>query len=465
MRDRPLALVEAGPVEADVVVGDGPALVVEAAADGVEADDVGAELGEREPAERRGDERRSLDDAQSREQLHRQSDSRRRAWVTTCVERDSSKGIRMAIARQAAPIKFGVLTDMVIPKTPERDVWDDMVLPFELVFRDGFEQGVIDRPVELVRREVEGLPRGTVKAVIDAYGELVDEGCLAVFGPNISENTIPLRAEIERRFHVPAISLCGADDWLGEWTFALPAGSMTDEPILIAHLIARAGLESAGVLVERSLIGQLYLRGFRDACRDAGHRARGRGDDRADRPRHRERGPRRPQGEARRAGAPRLRLRRDPDQRSAGDVWLGPAPVHGHVVRGRVLQPRDLGRVRGLDRPRAVRRGKPGRPALPRPIRGGVRAPARSTSRRWCRRDVAVSFLRAFADAQPLSPRGVLEALERVKMVPAASGSPGTCVSFGKWTRRGWMGAGYLTARAFNPDRETHILAGRYEVI
>ena len=91
----------------------------------------------------------------------------------------------MAIARQAAPIKFGLLTDMVIPKTPERDVWADMVRPFELVFRDGFEQGVLDRPVEFVKREVEGLPRGTVKAVIDAYGELCDEGCLAVFGPNI----------------------------------------------------------------------------------------------------------------------------------------------------------------------------------------------------------------------------------------------------------------------------------------
>src|SRR4029078_7001068 len=152
----------------------------------------------------------------------------------------------------------------------ERDVWEDMVLPFELVFREGFEQGVIDRPVELVRREGEGLPRGTVKAVIDAYGDLVDDGCLAVFGPNISENTIPLRAEIEKRFQVPGFTSGGADDWRGEWPFALPAGSMPDEPILLAHLIARAGLASAGVLVERSLIGQLYLRGFRDACRDTG---------------------------------------------------------------------------------------------------------------------------------------------------------------------------------------------------
>ena len=37
-------------------------------------------------------------------------------------------------------------------------------------------------------------------------------------------------------------------------------------------------------------------------------------------------------------------------------------------------------------------------------------------------RDVANALLRAFADAHPLSPRGVKEALERVKMMPAAGG-------------------------------------------
>ncbi|HEX5096376.1 MAG TPA: ABC transporter substrate-binding protein, partial [Acidimicrobiia bacterium] len=315
----------------------------------------------------------------------------------------------MAVARQAAPIKFGVLTDMVIPKTPERDVWEDMVRPFELVFREGFEQGVLDRPVELVRREVEGLPRGTVKAVIDAYGELADEGCLAVFGPNISENTIPLRAEIERRFQVPAISLCGADDWLGEWTFALPAGSMTDEPILIAHLIARAGLQTAGVLVERSLIGQLYLRGFRDACRDAGialvaeetiaqidqdiegavraiHKAKpdalvhlgfGFGVIRIN--------------EALRScdwDPPRYMGTSFEDAYFSHEIWDA---FVGWIGLEQYDEGNPVGQ-RFLDRYEAVYGDRP-----------QYFAPVVS-------RDVAVSFLRAFADAQPLSPRGVMEA-------------------------------------------------------
>ena len=71
-------------------------------------------------------------------------------------------------------------------------------------------------------------------------------------------------------------------------------------------------------------------------------------------------------------------------------------------------------------------------------------------------------LLHAFADAHPLTPRGVKEALERVKMLPAASGAPGTRLSFGKWTRRGWMGAGYLVARRLDSDGISSHLVDRF---
>jgi len=77
-------------------------------------------------------------------------------------------------------------------------------------------------------------------------------------------------------------------------------------------------------------------------------------------------------------------------------------------------------------------------------------------------RDIATVLLHAFADARPLSPRGVKEALERVKMLPAASGAPGTRISFGKWMRRGWMGAGYLVARRLDPDGKSAHRVARF---
>jgi hypothetical protein len=75
--------------------------------------------------------------------------------------------------------------------------------------------------------------------------------------------------------------------------------------------------------------------------------------------------------------------------------------------------------------------------------------------------DVGQAFVAALARAEPLSPRGVMEALERVKMVPAACGEPGTRISFGHWTRRGWMGAGYLVAREVAPDLASTVFRGR----
>ena len=44
-------------------------------------------------------------------------------------------------------------------------------------------------------------------------------------------------------------------------------------------------------------------------------------------------------------------------------------------------------------------------------------------------------------------------------MLPAASGAPGTRISYGKWTRRGWMGTGYLVARQFDDTdpMKTHL--------
>lgn len=76
--------------------------------------------------------------------------------------------------------------------------------------------------------------------------------------------------------------------------------------------------------------------------------------------------------------------------------------------------------------------------------------------------DVARTLLQALTDAHPLSPRGVKEALERVKMSPAASGAPGTRVSFGNWTRRAWMGAGYLVARQLDAEGVNSHLVDRF---
>jgi hypothetical protein len=134
---------------------------------------------------------------------------------------------------------------------------------FELIFKEALEDGRLDRPIELLFRQAQGLPRGSVKAVIDAFGELVDEGCVVVCGPQISENTSAAKEEIQRRFRVPAITMAGSDKWLGEWTLNLCNGSMSDEPAFIAALCKRHGHKTVAVVIERSTIGHEYLAFFR----------------------------------------------------------------------------------------------------------------------------------------------------------------------------------------------------------
>jgi ABC-type branched-subunit amino acid transport system substrate-binding protein len=361
----------------------------------------------------------------------------------------------------AEPIKLGYLFDFKLPDAYPQEGRDDLVLPFQLVFGQGLESGIIDRPVEIVLREVEGLPKGTIRAVIDAYGELVDEGCLAVFGPHITDNCVPTREAIEERFRVPAISVTGSDDWLGEWTFSLPQGSLTDEPIFWADLLARDGHVQVGALIEQSLVGDTYIRNFRKAC--ASHGIRIVVEEWI------------PQTGQDIEVAVRRLYEAKPD-----------AIVHCGFGFGIVLLSPVLAQLE-WDPPRYMGTAFQNawiHEVMWRAIEGWTGCDQYDETNpvgqefldlyeshvgrrpEYCvpvvNHDVATALLLAFADAHPLTPRGVKEALERVKMVPAASGAPGTRVSFGKWTRRGWMGAGYLVARQLDPEFGKSHLVGRF---
>ncbi|HEY8156702.1 MAG TPA: ABC transporter substrate-binding protein [Myxococcota bacterium] len=367
----------------------------------------------------------------------------------------------MSYVSSAEPIKIGYLIDFRLPPGYPQEMRDDFTRPFELVFNQGLEDKVIDRPVQIVMREVEGLPKGTVKAVIDAFGELVDEGCLVVFGPHITDNAVPTREAIEQRFRIPAISVTGTEDWLGEWTFAFPQGSLTDEPIFWADMLAKAGHREVGVLVEQSLVGESYLRSFRHACRQKGIRIV--------------------------AEAPIAQTAQDVSEpvRSLYDAKVA-AIVHCGFGLG-VVRTSPVLAALGWDPPRFT--GTAFQNAWLHPIMWNALLgwtgvdqydeanlvgqrfldqyqAAYGRRPEYClpvvNRDIAATLLRAFADAHPLSPRGVKEALERVKMLPAASGAPGTRISLGKWNRRAWMGAGYLVARKLDPDGINSHLVGRF---
>jgi hypothetical protein len=77
--------------------------------------------------------------------------------------------------------------------------------------------------------------------------------------------------------------------------------------------------------------------------------------------------------------------------------------------------------------------------------------------------DVGRLMMTALATARPLSGPAVKEALERIKMLPAASGAPGTRLRFGKFIRHGWMGSEFLVARRVLPDGSRSVLHATIE--
>ena len=366
---------------------------------------------------------------------------------------------RLSFESHAEAIKLGVLLDWEVPDDHPQELLDDFFLPFELVFREGLEQGVIDRPVELVVRETWGLPKGSVKAVIDAYGELVDEGCLAVFGPGITENCVPTREAIEERFKVPAISMTGTEDWLGEWTFSLSLGSITDEPIFWARAPRQERAHRrrrAHRAVARGRVLYPQLPPSLCARRDP-HRRRG--VDRADGPGRR--------GAV--ASSTRRRRRRSYTAASVSacvyvnptlqaldwdpprfmgtafqNAWINDA-LWKAMLGWTGVDQYDEGNAVGqdfLDRFEA-RYGR--RPEYCVPLMN---------------RDFATVLLHAFADAHPLTPPRSEGGARAGEDAPRRGRRrAGTRISFGKWTRRGWMGPGYLVARRLDPDGvHTHLV-------
>ena len=162
--------------------------------------------------------------------------------------------------------------DFVLPEEYPEDRRLDLTQSLDLIFERGHRDGVIDRPIEVVYHEVEGLPKGSAKAVIDAYGELVDEGCLAIFGPFITDNGEPTKVEIERRFEVPAISVTGSEGVVGAVDVLAADGIAHRRAGLLDRADGHAGYQTVGALVERSHVGHTYITNFRAACERAGIR-------------------------------------------------------------------------------------------------------------------------------------------------------------------------------------------------
>ena len=358
------------------------------------------------------------------------------------------------------PARIGFLVDTA--RDPQHPYSEDMLPTFQLVVDDYRARGLLDRPVEFVVRAVEGLPRGSFRAVRDAFFELVEEDCLVIYGPFVSENGEPLREHVERLAEVPIISMAGTESMLGEWVFALNNGSMEEEPPIMATVAAHDGCRTVGIAYETSLIGQEYLRALRVACQRAGLRIT------AEVPI--------PQLESEKGAAMTALAEERPDAIMHVGFGLGLFGMNealeaiGWAPRRYTTTAFEFAARDGAARRQLAgwvgldsfdERNQTGRGFLDQFEARYGRRPEYFLPLYFY--DMARVIMSALADARPLTGRGVKEALERIKMLPAASGAPGTRLRFGRFIRQGWMGSEYLVARRVLPDGSRTVVHGTIE--
>jgi ABC-type branched-subunit amino acid transport system substrate-binding protein len=357
------------------------------------------------------------------------------------------------------PARIGLLFDFI----GEAGTYDENVIPsLQLVADDFLERGILDRPIEYVIRHVQGLPKGSFRAVREAFFELVEEDALVIFGPWVSENGVALSPYVEELGEVACITMGGTESMLGEWVFGLPAGSLEEEPIIMATVAKLDGCRSVGIAYEDSLIGHEYLRSTRAACVDAGLTITGEVPI--------------PQVDAEKHQAMKVLADEEPDGLVHVGFGLGLIGMNAALEQIGWVPPRytttafefaatsdwwrqQLAGWIGLDQ--YDERNEVARDFLDRFEARNGRRPEYFFPP-YCY-DIGRIMMLAIAAARPLTGAGVKDALEKVKMLPAASGAPGTRMRFGRYIRNGWVGSEFLVARRVLPDGSRSVLHGTIE--
>lgn len=350
-------------------------------------------------------------------------------------------------------IKIGFLQEFGMVDHAQKP-WDDGL---RMALDEAFEDGLVDRPIELVHTKMSGLPTGSWLDVQRAWQELADEGVVCILGPITSENAIALRSYIEDVGHIPTLSITGTDRWYGEWCFNINNGSLPEDPYLMANFLALEGCRTVAVVYDRSAIGAEYRDFFREACEFEGLEV-----------------------VAEEGVAPRAT---DLMEQATAAKAVSPDALAYFGLGLSVLHLNKALEALDWDPVKVMSTAFMTAPIVPeglQSIRGWVGCDqydeenlvtqdflARFEKRYGYRPENVQSTLpydcgaviaRALSKAHPMTPLGVKQGLEQVKMLPAATGGPGAVLSFAPYVRRAWLSADFIVLRQVPQELSGEVL-------
>ena len=158
------------------------------------------------------------------------------------------------------PVKIGILIDMDNGQLLA-DWLDATILSVE----DALNEGVYDRPVEIRTVDARGLPRENYRKVRQGYLKLVEDGCVVIAGPEISDNALNLR-DLVNATGVPCLSWTGTTRFYGEYCFTVGNGDIPTESVIGANWCLQNGYRKVGFVWEQGSSGDLYSDYFRQTA-------------------------------------------------------------------------------------------------------------------------------------------------------------------------------------------------------
>ena len=345
----------------------------------------------------------------------------------------------MADQPGAAPALVGVLYDF-----PQADGG----ALFEDALRLGLEASrrSFDRPVELLAAHARGLPSGTAHEMVRSFEQIADAGALAVLGPSISDNALVVRPLTDQR-GIPAVNYSGGERTRGEWMFHYQVGSLQEEPVVLARHLAERAIGSVALVHDRSAVGRGYSEAFAEACGAIAVEVVGTtavsplAVDLTEAVRRlRSAGPEALCYLGLGAAARPLALA------VLDEKWDVPVVANSALMFGYARKDWRadwdgwvyVDTVSDSNAARAALRDR-----SPRSAAGPIGVAAY---------DIGRLLGEALERADHLTPDGVREALESVKALPAASGSPGTVMGFGPWDHGALKGP-YLVLRTWRDGK------------
>ena len=150
------------------------------------------------------------------------------------------------------PVKIGILVDMDLGQ-----LLADWIDPTILAIEDALNEGVWGRgPVQLVIADAAGLPRENYRKVIDGYRWLVEQGCVVVLGPMISDNSLALQ-DTANELGVPCIGWTGAHKFASRVLLHRRQRRHPDRGRHVRAMAAASrGIDKVGLFWEAGLVGQ-----------------------------------------------------------------------------------------------------------------------------------------------------------------------------------------------------------------